>query len=301
MDDWAFSRNFTHIDSVDSDFELNELVTYNLKRLQVKQINRISSSAEEFLKECVSLYDLIYIDADRRPSPGKREFLIEQAKPDIIGMLPHLFKLSDNILLKLSPMLDIQAIFRGLPGVNHIWVISLKNEVKEVLVLLSKEHCGQPKTTAVDLDGKGNQMEYTKKETPLKPDYAIIGEYFYEPGLSLIKSGLAQEYMAEESIHPVSPHVFYGVSKILCENFFGRTFKIISCLTFSKAAVNEYLKTKAITKANISERNFPVTPDELKKSFRLKDGGNEYLFFYTDQSGNKLMAHCSKNTDNQGI
>jgi hypothetical protein len=49
-------------------------------------------------------------------------------------------------------------------------------------------------------------------------------------------------------------------------------------------------------KANIAIRNFPETVEALKKRWKIKDGGDKYVFFTTSGSDEKMMLLCEKIT-----
>lgn len=52
---------------------------------------------------------------------------------------------------------------------------------------------------------------------------------------------------------------------------------------------------KALTDAaNISCRNFPLTPEELRKRLKLKDGGNCYIFATTTANKKNILLFCEK-------
>jgi hypothetical protein len=153
-DDWAFSGSFNRVISVDCDEELNRLVRLNFEKLGIKNVERIHSTAEEFIKNQITSA-LIYIDADRRSNKGKAITLAD-SEPPVLNILSRLFEISVTVLLKLSPLIDITYLRKTLSNLERVYVNSFDNEVKEVLVLLKTGHIESPLIIAADIDDAGN-------------------------------------------------------------------------------------------------------------------------------------------------
>ena len=297
IDDIALSKSFKNVVSVDPDGELNQIVDVNLARLKIGNIARVTTSAEEFVLSELNA-DLIYIDADRRSSPsGKRSVTLHDSKPDILKMLNRLFEISPMVLLKLSPLVDITYLIKTLKWVKEIRVISLKGETKEITVLMERKHTSEPAVIAVDISSKGETRQFPfKNDTSAKPDPGIRGTYLLEPASCLIKAGLVSRYAESLNIPPPDKNNILLFSSHAPADFMGRVFTIRTEMEFSKSALKNYLARNSITKANVTCRNFPVKPEELKKTFRLNDGGDDY-FFFTVLKGEKKFYHCLKTAE----
>lgn len=313
VDDWAFSKYFETVVSLDIDDDLNKLVRSNMSKLGITNVKRLDADAYAFVENNVDRFDWVYMDADRRTT-DKRTFALADTEPNIFTIRDKVFSFTSNILLKVSPMLDIHAVIDELKTVAAIWVVSAKNEVKEVLVHLvddfqppmSDPGSGKPDVNvnaivihAVDVTDSGNtqfQLPYEALQT--EPTYATDGLWFYEPSLALIKSNLASAYLKQHHIAQVGKHSIYGVSNTQVNNFFGRSFQLYESFEFNKGRLKTYLANNGITKANISKRNFPMEVAEIKKLTGLKDGGEHYLFFTTDEQGLKRVFHTGRGNTN---
>jgi hypothetical protein len=293
VDDWAFSKRFEQVVSLDIDAELNKLVRYNFTLLQVANIQRIDIDAYQYVHNNVERFDWVYLDADRRVK-DKRSYAIADTEPNIFTIKDSLFTFSENILLKVSPMVDIHAIITECKTVKEIWIVSHKNEVKEILVHLQQTE-SLPMIHALNIDGEQHQQfskQYPIVQQELQP--AVDGLWFYEPALSLIKAYLATSYMQERGISQVANHSLFGVSPTEVKDFFGRRFKLYESFVFSKGRLKTYLANNSITKANITKRNFPMDVAEIRQLTGLKEGGTDYLFFALDAAGEKRVFHCGK-------
>jgi hypothetical protein len=72
--------------------------------------------------------------------------------------------------------------------------------------------------------------------------------------------------------------------------FPGRSFKIERILPYNK----QLKKELTIPKAHITTRNFKETVIDLRKKFKIKDGGDIYLFFTTQLDDKKVVLVCRK-------
>ncbi len=292
IDDWAFSKSFNKVISVDNDFMLNELVRINFRKLKLKNIERIDSDSVQFIQQDLKA-DLIYIDADRRVKNNK-SVTLEDSEPPVLKTLGRFFEISANILLKLSPLIDITYLAKSLHNIEKILVVSSDNEVKEVLVHLNCSYSGTARIKAVDISKYGLKEYSSFFSDNSKPKISTNGNYFYEPANSIIKSGLVNSYAAPLKLETISKNGVYLLGNIYINDFFGRAFEVITQFPFSKSRFLEYIKDSKISKGNLSKRNFPLTVYELKKLVKIKDGGDDYFFFTQDTAKQKLVYHCRK-------
>jgi hypothetical protein len=295
VDDWAFSKTFTQIISLDPNKELNELVRLNFKKLGLNQVIRLDTTAEDYLKlQNLPKFDWIFLDADRRPNE-KNQFLLEDGTPNILELKNRCFELSENILLKLSPMIDLIYLQNTLPEIAKIWILGDKSEVKEILVLMQR-NSQNPKIDikAVVLLDPIQSFSNGLKLKDDKLQYLPQENYFYEPHNCIIKAGLTEEYSKSLGLKLIGKNSSFYTSDFLLENFIGRSFQIIEQFEFSKSKLKTYLSKKALVQANITKRNFPLSVDEIRKSYKIKEGGKDFLFFTTLQNGQRWVYHCQK-------
>jgi hypothetical protein len=292
VDDIAFSGSFRNIISIDPDRELNLLAEINFRKLFIGNITRISDTAENYIKNEVSA-DLVYIDADRRSTlQGKKTITLHNSSPDILKMLNRLFEISPKVLLKLSPMADITYLQKTLPFIKEIRVASLDGEVKEILVLMEHNFSSKPVVYAIEIPASGVPMQFPRGHS-VNYKETNGSKYFFEPAPCLTKAGLAGKYADFLRIEPLDSKSVLMQSTALPDNFMGRVFQLVCSIPFSKSEFRKYLQNANISKANVNCRNFPVKPDEVRKMFKLKDGGEDY-FFLTLVDGKKYMFHCRK-------
>ncbi|MCG9879862.1 MAG: class I SAM-dependent methyltransferase [Bacteroidia bacterium] len=294
VDDWAFSKQFEKIISLDPDVFLNQLVRTNFQKLGVNNIRRLDISAEEFLQATKEKFDLIFLDADRRIGQGKA-FFLENGKPNFLEIENQCKQICPRVLLKMSPMVDLSYLKKALPFWSKIWVVGYKSEVKEVLVLVDYQPTTQQEIEAVIISENHTPITFSTNQNKTQDmSEPNASEYFFEAHSSIIKSGLSDEYGKFCGLDLFTKNSHYYLGHHIPENFMGRSFRIIQKIAFSKSKVKEYLVQAKIEQANVSKRNFPMQTEELKSLFKLKDGGDNYLFFSLNNEGKKTMIHAVK-------
>lgn len=268
VDTYFLSEQFQHTDYVEQNAELCRIAEHN-KGLWVtgyglREISVHNTSAEEFLASAGE-YDLIFIDPARRDSHGGKVFRLEDCTPNVVDLLPTLLAHGKRVMIKLSPMLDLTQAVTSLSQVSwDIYVVAIKNEVKELLLLSG----GTGRITAIDLAKKEQVFVFTKDEEQ-KAQSAIghlsleIGNYLYEPNAAILKAG-AYKLVAERfGLHKLDINTHLYASATLIPNFPGRIWKIVD--------------KQDLKQANVLCRNYPLTPEQVKKKLHLRDGGTAYV------------------------
>ncbi len=187
-------------------------------------------SAEKFIDSCKAHYDLIYLDPSRRDDHKKKVFELAACKPNVLSMLPKLFQLTDFVLIKTSPLLDINQGLKELGHTKKVVVLSVGNECKELLFLLQKNVTKEPVIETYNLDNSG-QAVHTFSFTPSEEkdseaDFASPQTYLYEPNASILKSGAFKLIGEKFGLQKIHPNTHFYSSLHFREKFPGRVFKI---------------------------------------------------------------------------
>ena len=206
VDDLAFRHSFDRVIALDVDPQVHMLAEYTRKAAGATNVERILSKAEEME---IAGADWVYLDPDRR-STGKRAFKLEEMQPSLKLLYPKLKKERKKTMIKLSPLFDIQFAVETFPDVCDIYVLSEKNDVKEVLLIIDFEKHEEVTLHAVNLDKNTFQYSGTlvsdHKSATLKQDQ----HYIYFPLSALVKSGLSSKYLNQLGIHKFSEFEYYG-------------------------------------------------------------------------------------------
>jgi len=233
---------------------------------------------------------LIYADPARRDDAGRKVVLLQDCQPDVVALQDELMAHARVVMLKLSPMLDIQQALRQLRYVREVHVVSVDGECKELLLVMYQQEAPL-RYYCVNITD--HVQETVVEEASVRP--VISGQemaYLYEPNASILKAGvqdaLCNIYKVEK-LHAFS-HLF--TSDRLIEDFPGRKFRILGRSDFGKQGLRNLLA--GVKQANITVRNFPATVQELRKKLKLADGGSVYLFATTMSDNSHALLRCEK-------
>lgn len=291
VDCFYFSKQFKTITHCEINEILSELVEHNFNQLQVSNIETIKTDGIAYLKENPKTYDWIYIDPSRRHDSKGKVFFLKDCLPNVPEYLELLFKHSKSIMIKTSPLLDLSVGISELKHVKVIHVVAINNEVKELLWVLEAGFNDKIIIETINIKKEANDsFKFNLEEEKLtEPKYSLPLTYLYEPNAAILKGGAFNTISNQLGIFKLHKHSHLYTSNEVID-FPGRSFKIENIIPYNKKA----LKKLAITKANITTRNLPETVQQLRKKFKISDGGNIYLFFTTDINNQKIVLITNK-------
>ena len=291
VDSYYFSKKIKRVIHCEIDRSLSKIASHNFKNLKASNIEAVAKDGILFLSESTHVFDWIYIDPSRRDEAKNKRFFIEDSHPNVAQHLDLFFKRSNNILIKLSPMLDIKAALRALPNTKEIHVVAIKNEVKELLFVLEKGFSKEVSIEAINLNTLQPNFKFKySEENKVIVNYQNPIKYLYEPNLAILKSGGFKTVASRFELKKLGPHTHLYTSTKRIKNFPGKTYCIDEILPYKKAEIRKRLKG---IKANLKTRNYPKTVAQIKRDFNTIDGGNQYIFFTSTESEKQVLL-CSK-------
>jgi hypothetical protein len=194
-------------------------------------------------------------------------------------------------MIKTAPILDISAGISELKSIAEIHVVALENEVKELLFILKKNHESTIEIKTVNLlKDKNEAFQFQINSEAKKTNFAAPKKYLFEPNAAIMKSGGFDAIATQFELEKLHQHSHLYTSNELLD-FPGRIFEIQNTLEYNKANMKSFLENQ---KANITTRNFPETVENIRKKWKIKDGGNVYSFFTTDMTNSKIVLLCEK-------
>jgi hypothetical protein len=291
IDAYYFSKQVEKITHCEINIQLSDIVKHNFKSLGISNIECFSESGIDFLKRIDKSYDWIYIDPSRRDNTKQKVFLLSDCTPNIKKFQGLFFKYSKNVMIKTSPLLDLSATLSDLKHVKEVHIIAINNEVKELLWILERNYEAQVLVKTVNLQKEAIQdfKFLFEEEAIANVTFHQPLTYLYEPNSAILKAGAFKSISAILGVAKLHKHSHLYTSEHLL-SFPGRCFKIEKVIPFNKKA---FAKEKIIN-ANITTRNFPLSVHDIRKKFKIKDGGNIYLFFTTNLNNEKIILVCTK-------
>lgn len=290
IDDFYFAKKIKSVTHCEINPELSKIAKHNFEQLNTQNITCISGDSEDFLRNSDQKYDWIFIDPSRRSSIKGKVFLLEDCLPNVPELLNFYFTKSDQILIKTAPILDISSALNQLDCVKRIHIISIDNEVKELLFECIKNHIDNVEVKTVDFGKITTYFDSILSEEAPGLHFGSPQKYLYEPNSVVMKSGNFDLISSRFNVAKLHPNSHLYTSDHIIE-FPGRVFEIQSKIPYNKENMNLYFKNQ---KCNITVRNFPETVENIRKKWKIKDGGTNYSFFTTDLNNQKIVLLCTK-------
>lgn len=268
---------------------LCRIAQHNFRLLGLQHTDIRNARSEEVLKD-IGHTSFIYADPARRDSAGRKVVLLEDCQPDVVALQDELIKRSKVVMLKLSPMLDIQQALRQLPSVREVHVVSVDGECKELLLVIHRQDTPL-RYYCVNIT---DRVQETVVENSFARPVICRQEktFLYEPNASILKAGMQDALCSMYNVEKLNAFSHLFTSDELIKDFPGRVFRVLGRSDFSKSGLRQLLD--GVKQANITVRNFPASVQELRKKLKLTDGGNVYLFATTMSDESHVLLRCKK-------
>ena len=268
--------------------ELFQISKHNLSLLNPDKFEFINGDGLEFLRKTELQFDLIYADPARRGTGNQKLYKLQDCEPNVVDAWTLLQQKSNHILLKVSPMLDLTQAWTELPDIQKITVVSVRNEVKELLLHWEKAKIGDPKMiSVVDLESGILPFEFEPSdEEQAHSKFAEAGKYLIEPLAGILKAGAFNLFGERFGLKKLERNSHLYTSDAIEEGIPGRIFEVVQEISPKKPEI----KTLFLSgKVNVICRNYSTGAEELKKKLGLKDGGEDFLIGTKTASGYKLF------------
>ena len=281
IDAYFLSQNFSEVTLLEQNKDLLEIVQHNWKILD-RDANFINENLEHFLEinEKEKQFDLIYLDPARRDKDHRKKFLLSDLSPNILEIQDKLLSISKKTMIKLSPLIDLKYLQSAVKSIDEIEIIAVKNEVKEIVLHLIPNTENKLRITTKNLNMEEPNFSFSpEEESAVTPDFSNILEYLYIPNNAVLKSGafnLISEKFGLKKLHP-NTHLYTSDKAV---DFCGRVFKV------KEISAKEIKKGDAF---NIISKNHPLTPEQIKTKYKLKNGGEHYLIFTQSAKGKVIL------------
>jgi len=294
--DCAFlSSQFQKVTYVEQQEELCTLALHNFPLLGLNHIKVVNENAGSYLTQ-INPVDCIFLDPARRDGKGGKTVAIADCEPNVKELLPLLLSKAEKVMIKLSPMLDLSLALNDLPQTSEIHIVSVENECKELILIMSQDTGNEKQIHCVNLRKNGSREKFTfnrlTEQTALCTYTSELRTYLYEPNASILKGGAYKSTAAYYKLEKLHPNSHLYTSDELIPDFPGRIFRIESSFHFNKKSLKAELPENG--KANITVRNFPTSVAELRKRTKLKEGGDTYFFATTLADEKKVWIRCRK-------
>ena len=292
VDTYFISQHFQQTDYVERQTELCDLARRNFDVLKAN-VNVWNETAEDYLIHCEPK-DCIFIDPARRDAYGHKTVSISDCTPNVIDLQEKLLQKAERVMIKLSPMLDISKALEELHHVKEVHVVAVANECKELDVILERGFNGEPQFVCVNLLTTQPELCFTQAEEHNCPSRLAEGvmNYLYEPNPAVMKAGCFKLLTERFDVYKLHKNSNLYTSEQLISDFPGRIFEVEAWAPYNKKVKQTLLSD--VAKASIAVRNFPLSVAELRKSLKIADGDETYLFATTLKGEEKVIIRTKK-------
>lgn len=291
VDTFFIGQGFETVKYFERNKNLAQIVRQNFELLQPNKFQVHSEDAIPFLLGTPEHFDLIYLDPARRGDQNQKLYKFSDCEPDITELWELLTKKSTHILVKASPILDIKGALKELPFIQKIWVVSVKNEVKEILLYWCKTTAEkEPEIICTDLTPEGvHAFGFTyEEEEKVNATFGEVGKYLIEPNACLLKAGAFKTFSERYRLKKLHPNSHLYTTDVLEERIPSRVFEVVEEVKADKKELKKKFPKGIV---NVITRNYSLKAEAFKKKFNLKDGGEEFLIC-TKEAEKYRVYHC---------
>lgn len=287
------AEDAAEVTAIERDERLCEFAAVNYR--DIPGLTIINGDSVEWLSATDRLFDYIFIDPARRDAVGKRVYNIHDCTPDVAELLPAMLAHSPQVLVKLSPMLDIAATMADLAHVAKVYVVEERGEVRELLVHIDKDTSTLVDDTPIEVVNGGIRFTFTRaQEAAASERYGNpqAGEYLYEPSAAVMKAApfkLLCERYGVAALHP-NTHLYLSPEEIA--GFPGKRYKIAAVVPYASKFIKRFARDYPA--CSVSVRNFPVTAAALRAKLKVKEGDAYKVYGVTLKGGNQVLLVCQR-------
>lgn len=291
VDSYYISQRVASLKAIELDEEIAAAGAHNYA------FTVVNADSVAWLTQTDERFDAVFIDPARRGDGGARLYGLADCAPDVLGILLTIKAHAKRLYIKASPMIDVTQSMRDLaPHLTDVWAVSVKNECKELFFEVDfGAECADVQLHALNFEAGGTQ-EFVVDSAALAVEGCYgspsAGQYLYEPNASVMKIGAFAALTRQFPILQIAKNSHLYYSDDFVQDFPGRKFVIDSIIPFS----GKEAKTvgKQHKQLNIATRNFRLSPDELKKRLKVRDGGDCYLFATTLANAEQVLLLTRK-------
>ena len=294
IDCMALAAVASEVDYVERDPMLCELMEHNCRALGIGNIAVHCADSIEWLAAQSGRHDLLMIDPARRDAYGRKAVSISDCTPDVAALQDLLLEKAEIVMVKLSPMLDISKALTELQHVKEVHVVAVANECKELDLVMQRGFEGEPQFVCVNLLTSQPELRFTQEEerNGIGRIADGVSHYLYEPNPAVLKAGCFKLLTHRYDVFKLHKNSNLYTSVQLVPDFPGRIFEVEGWAPYNKKVQQTLLRD--VDKASIAVRNFPLSVAELRKSLKIGDGDETYLFATTLKGEQKVVIRTKK-------
>ncbi len=288
VDSFFLSRGFEQAVYCEKQEDLAAIVSFNLSLLSPYKFTFIKGDGLTYLKNSIQYYNLIYADPARRGTGNQKLYRLQDCEPNVVSNWDLMMERAEQIMLKVSPMLDVSQALTELPSIQKIQILSVRNEVKELILLWNRATKSRSvQLEVVDLGEKEQHFVFSQEEEArCGSQYGEVENYLVEPLSGILKAGAFKSFGKRFGLKKLEANSHLYTCSHLPSAVPGRVFEVLEEISPKKENVRKFFPTG---KVNVITRNYSSGAEELKKKLRVQDGGEDFLIGTKTLTGFKLF------------
>ena len=293
MDTRMFAENKFNVTAIEKDKYRYEIAKLNFRDFNNVQL--VNEDCRDFIKKN-GRYDAVLIDPARRNANGSRVYNLHDCEPDVSQLIYDLRGITDYVMVKLSPMLDLTETLREIPECSVINVVGNRNECVELLLEIdftsTKNSMSDKKIKIYQSPRDAEPFTFFLKESlNAKPtDYKDIEEnsYVYVPSSATMKAGCFNLISERFRINQISANTHIFSKNHPIDFPLGKSYRVLKSYPFSSSVIKRF--RSEFPHGDVFVRNFGLSANELKTRLKLKSSDEIRVMGYQDKNGKKRLA-----------
>lgn len=287
IDAFHLARKSARVTAIDLDPTVSAAVEPNAKALGISNVTAVNDDCARWLKNAsAGSYDICFIDPARRGEDGCRLFSLHDCRPDVTALLPEIFRVAGRLIVKMSPMLDIDAIIRELPGTQRVYILGTQGECKEIVADVRADFTGEPEIIVQTIDQP--DFRFIRGELPIAETFGgeiKPGDTIGEPWPTMMKAN-PRAALSGRKLHPET-HLWLNPDP----DFPGKLYKVERIEEFSSGNIKRLARQGL--EASVAVKNLPITASELSKRLKVKESATSRLIGCTISPSRRLLLFLS--------
>lgn len=280
-----FATKFAHVTSIERDPLLAKIAQHNFNALNRTNIEVVNSDAQTFLTTYDGApLDVIYCDPARRDET-RRTFLLEDCSPDILSLLDDIRRHTSTLVVKLSPLFDVDEVFRVFSAYGvTVEVVSYDGECKEVIAEIAFAHTHKKVVnTVIAKNGSFQKYAFSTEKPTVGTRRPTVHNYIYLADVTFKKCrNTAQLLEVYFSDFAVSTDEHIVLTDAIIPSFPGRGYHIIEAFDYKPKALKKLFKERQIKGVTLIKGNTQKSLAELRKALSLEDNNQTTLLIHRD-------------------
>lgn len=271
------------VTAVERDIDIFEMLEHNLRVYDVQNnvrcilgdINDLLKQAE--FQDLVQKAEFVFFDPSRRNDEGRTVKIEEYTPP--LSLIDQILPLNKNICVKISPGIDISHISYKC----DIEVVSLKNEVKEIILWFGKlmDDPQYQKIIATKLPEKlVLKKKLSKYHESFNKLISGLCKYLYEPDPAAIKGHFINELANTYELNAIHPQVAYLTGEKYIATPWLKCYQVLDSCSIDIPQIQELLNKHGIHRIDCKARGLTLDLHEIQKQLNSR-GKNIGLVIFT--------------------